>query len=146
MTVKLKKALGDGGAGLDSSHGSDTLYDLLKELVGNLSEALSARLAAAATGVMAATVIQNPTRLVGLAIRIADAGSAGTTTVQVRVNGQAVGSLSIGNAEANDTYKALELDEALEEGDLVDINVSAAATDGAGLVATARLRPAAVEA
>jgi len=33
MTVKLKKLLGDGGAGIDESHGSDRLYQVLEAVV-----------------------------------------------------------------------------------------------------------------
>lgn len=38
MTVKLKKLLGDGGAGMDKSSGSlDTLYNLLEAVVVQLN-------------------------------------------------------------------------------------------------------------
>lgn len=33
MAVTLKKLVGEAGAGIDESHGSDTLYDVLKALV-----------------------------------------------------------------------------------------------------------------
>lgn len=33
MAVKLKRLMGEAGAGLDESHGFDVLYDVLKGLV-----------------------------------------------------------------------------------------------------------------
>ena len=33
MAVKLKKLMGDAGAGIDESHGSDRLYDVLLAMV-----------------------------------------------------------------------------------------------------------------
>jgi len=37
MTVKLKKLLGDGGAGIDESHGTDRLYQVLEAMVTQLN-------------------------------------------------------------------------------------------------------------
>lgn len=36
--TNLKKLLGEAGAGLDSSHGSDTLYELLSALVTQVED------------------------------------------------------------------------------------------------------------
>lgn len=33
MTVKLKRLVGDAGAGMDKSHGSDRVYDVLEAMV-----------------------------------------------------------------------------------------------------------------
>ena len=33
MAVKLKKLMGEAGAGIDESHGTDRLYDVLEALV-----------------------------------------------------------------------------------------------------------------
>jgi len=33
MAVKLKRLLGNAGAGMDESHGADVLYDVLKAVV-----------------------------------------------------------------------------------------------------------------
>lgn len=41
-TKKLKKLLGDAGAGIDKSHGSDRLYDVLYAVVAELEELRSA--------------------------------------------------------------------------------------------------------
>jgi hypothetical protein len=35
---KLKQLLGDGGAGLDKSHGTDRLYDLLEALITQVND------------------------------------------------------------------------------------------------------------
>lgn len=44
MTVKIKKLIGDAGAGMDKSHGSDTVYDILAALstdIANLATAFN---------------------------------------------------------------------------------------------------------
>jgi hypothetical protein len=38
MTVNLKKLLGDAGAGMDESHGSARLYELLEALVTQVND------------------------------------------------------------------------------------------------------------
>jgi len=36
MTTKIKKSIGEAGAGIDQSHGEDTLYDAIKALATDL--------------------------------------------------------------------------------------------------------------
>lgn len=38
MTTNLKKLLGEAGAGLDSSHGSTTLYELLEAMITQMAD------------------------------------------------------------------------------------------------------------
>lgn len=37
MTTKIKKLVGDAGAGMDKSHGSDTLYDVVAALAATIN-------------------------------------------------------------------------------------------------------------
>jgi hypothetical protein len=41
MTTTIKKSLGDAGAFLDESHGSDTLYKMIKSLATTLNDLIT---------------------------------------------------------------------------------------------------------
>lgn len=75
--------------------------------------------------------------------KIGTCGTAGATVVEVRKNGAVVASVSIAHDDADGTGKVgLPTTDALakvEAGDVVDINVSAAATGAADLDATAHV-------
>lgn len=141
----LKKFLGEGASLLDDSNGAHNLYAVLKELAEGASEILTAYQANVATGILTSFVVQRDSTLRGLAISLAVCGTAGSTTVQVRVNGVSQGDLTIANTDADPTYKVLSLDLNVNVGDVIDINVSAAPTGGTGLSATARIRPVIAE-
>ncbi len=40
MTTTIKKTIGDAGAGIDQSHGSDTLYDAIKAIATDLQNVI----------------------------------------------------------------------------------------------------------
>lgn len=140
----LKKSMGEGGALLDESHGSANLYEVLAALA-LASTVLTAYAASPSNGVLTSMVVPVATRLRKLGVSVADTGSGSTTTVQIRKNGEVVGSISIGSAADDGTTELLDLDVELEAGDVLDLNVSSAATESAGLTATAGLRPVEVE-
>jgi hypothetical protein len=73
-------------------------------------------------------------------------GTADATTVQVLVNGVSKGEVTIDNTDDDGTVATSdELGVALAVDDVVQLNVSAAPTGGADLVATARISSVAVE-
>lgn len=41
MAVKLKRLVGEGGAGMDDSSGADNLYDVLKGLVSHQDDVIT---------------------------------------------------------------------------------------------------------
>ena len=144
MTSKyLEQYLGDGGGGQDKMEGKDTLYDVLKAVVdaaNAVRESLNGYQATAAIAVIAGMVVEKAGVLTDFRIKIATCGGAGTTTVKVYVNAVEKGSLSIANDEADGTGKEVALTTVLVENDVVTIGVTAAATGGLGLSATARIR------
>jgi len=141
----LKKLVGEAGAGLDESNGSNRLYDVLKAFAEALSEMVSAHQATIATATIASVVVDKPTRLDSLRTAIGTTGTADSTTVQVHKNGVSQGELTTANTEADGTEKSATLAVDLVAGDLVELVVSAAPTGGAALAATARMRPVVVE-
>jgi hypothetical protein len=147
MTITLKRSLGEAGAFInDSENGADTLYDVLNALCTGLSQNVTAYQAVVATGIIASMVVDQDCVLDTLACKLAVCGTLGATTVQLRVNGTAKCTVTIDNADADGTYEiSAAAGFAVEAGDLVDINVSAAPTGGTGLSATGRLRPVTVE-
>lgn len=42
MTTTIKKTIGDAGAGIDQSHGEDTLYDAVKAIATDLQAVIVA--------------------------------------------------------------------------------------------------------
>lgn len=138
----LKKLLGEAGAGLDSSSGNDNLRDVLVVLA-NRGPTLSAYLGTIATGILTSYVAKGGEVLSQLSASVAVCGTASTTTVQLRVNGTAKATLSFANTDTDPTTSsdAVDPEIVLAEGDIVDLNVSAAATNATGLSATAHFRP-----
>lgn len=141
----LKKFIGEGASLLDDSNGADNLYDVLNELVEGVSDCVTAYQAVVATGIIGSIVVQRASTLRSLSASLAVCGTAGSTTLQVRVNGTSKGSLSWANTDPDPSYKTLSLDINVAAGDVVDLNVSAAPTGGTGLTATARVRPVIAE-
>jgi hypothetical protein len=148
MTATLRKALSDGQGFTDESHGgASSLYSLLKELSENPPFHLSARQAVAATGILAGMVTDKATRLRKLSFTVTDAGSSGSSTVQVLVDGTlATGAtLSIINTEANNFETTVDLDVAVPAGSRVELNISAISTGATNLVVTAHFNPITVQ-
>lgn len=146
MTATLKKYMGTGGAGLDDSIGYDNLHDVLKALAESSGEHVNAYQATIATATIGAMVMHKAATLTSLRTAIATCGTAGSTTVQVHVNGVSKGELTTANDETDGTKKAKALSVALVAGDLVEIVVSAAPTGGADLNASVKTYPVTVEA
>ena len=146
MSVTLKKLIGSAGAGMDESHGTDTLYDVLKALAQSGGQSVSAQQAVIATATLGGMVADGASQLKSLSIAAGTTGSAGSTTVQAHVNGVSKGELTIANTEDDAVAKTLALTGVdLVAGDLVELVVSAAPTAGADLTATARLSNVVVE-
>jgi hypothetical protein len=156
----LKKYLGEAGAGLDNSHDpgpgvkKSRLLDVLSALCLG-KPLINAHLAVIATGILARAVITGPDTLRELSCRIDVCGSAGNTVVQVRVNTVVITSLTIDNAAVDPTQVKISLPNVaggtntlgfdVKDGDIVDLNVSAAPTGGTGLTATLRSSPIDIE-
>ena len=84
--------------------------------------------------------ITEPGRIESLTIRAGVAGTAGATTVVVNKNGAPVGnSATIDNADADGTSLTVAIGEDVEEGDVVDIEVTVAPTAGSALSARVRV-------
>lgn len=152
----LKQYVGEAGAGSDASHSPSVtpskLYDVLKQLAAPKPYLTAHVPGTVATGVLARLPITKSDTLRELVLRLDICGSAGATTVQVRVNGTLVtnGALTIDNAAVDPTQSKITLGTAgagvdVKDGDLVDINVSVAPTAGSGLTATVYGGPVGIE-
>lgn len=148
MALKLKKLLGEAGAGLDSSHGSKTLYDVLKQLVTDVlfgrKHYLNAYQAAASVAVIGGFVADGPMLVTEFRGAVAVCGSANTTTGRLLKNGSATNmpTLSWAHGDTDGTVKSSgALAVALVAGDVLTIDVSAAATDATGVSLCAVLQP-----
>lgn len=140
MTVKnLVQELGETGANTDRSSGKDNLYDVLKAFAQGPANDLDARQDTVATGLIASRILTSEAKITGLKIRVGTTGTATTTTVQVLKNGVSQGALSIANTEADGTLKSLVLDVDCVADDYIEINVSAAPTGGANLIASVKM-------
>lgn len=152
MRATLKRSLGEAGAFICDSHGSDRLYDVLKALAMAGGDLLTATVATPSVAVAATLLVDQPTRLASFAIDVGTCGSANTTTVVVTKNGTAItgATISVANTAADGTSVVLDAsdfgDVELDPGDLVAISVTAVATDVANLNAAVRLNPVKVEA
>ncbi len=142
----LKRSLGEAGAFLDDSNGQDNLIDVLQAMAASSGETIGYSQATPTTGIKGALLCDTPTQLANVYMKAGTCGTAGTNTVAVLVNTVSVATLSIGNAEADGTYKGLAIDLDLEAGDLVELQVTAVGTGVANLSATVRLKPVTVEA
>ncbi len=148
MSATLKQVLKDGFGLTDESHGSiHTLYNLLKELCENPPFHLSARQAAAATGIIGSMVTDKATRIRKLVFTVTDAGSANDSTIQVLADGVLItgATLTINNAAANNFETSVTLDVAVPAGTRLDINVSAISTGATHLVVSAFFNDLTVE-
>jgi hypothetical protein len=140
MTVKkLEQNLGETGAYTDRSSGKDNLYDVIKAMAQGPANDLDARQDTVATGLIASRILTGDVKLTGLKIRVGTTGTAGSTTVQVLKNGVSQGSLTIANTDADGTLSSLSLDVDCEADDYIEINVSAAPTAGANLIASVKM-------
>jgi hypothetical protein len=156
----LKKYTGEGGAGFDASHdpGPGTKKSKLLDVLTALclgKPLINAHLPTIATGILARAVITGPDTLRELSARIDVCGSAGNTVIQVRVNTVVITSLTIDNLAADPTQVKISIPSValgtdtkgfdVKDGDIVDLNVSAAPTGGTGLTATLRSSPIDIE-
>jgi len=146
MSIKtLKQLLGNAGAGIDESHGTDRLYDILKAMLEGNSETISDIQATVATGLLAGIIADGEAKLVSLRVKVGTTGTAGATTIQILLNGASQGELTVDNTDTDGTEKSLALDVDITAGDVLQLNVSAAPTGGANMIASARLQPVAIE-
>lgn len=147
--ANLKKSLGEAGAFFDDSHGENRLYDVLKALAES-GETLNVTQAVIATAVLATLIVDRASKLGNLWVNLEVTGTAGSTVLEVKVNGTIVGAITVGNAVADDTSAGLALADLagadLEAGDVVSLEVTTAPTAGTGLHATLRLKAVTVEA
>lgn len=144
-SVILKRDLGNAAAHIDASNGAPRLYDVLKALVEGVSDNLNWYQATVATGILNGMVMEKAGVIRNLSGYLAVCGTAGATTVQVRVNGTSKGTFTIDNADPDGTKKSVDMNIDVAVGDVVDLNVSAAPTGGTGLTVSARIRPCKAE-
>lgn len=127
--INLKKILGEAGAGVDLSHGSETLRDVLVALVGMGPPFMTVR-QDPTVGIPVAAVVPEGGRYdIELAVNVVDSGSAGSTTVRATLNAAAItgSSVTIGNADPNNTTVTSTVEDVLlEAGDVLAIEVTAA--------------------
>jgi len=143
----LKSGIGEGGAYFDNANGgADNLAAVLGALAASSGESIQYSQATPSTGVKGAILADSPTMLANIYVRAGTAGTTGTSTFRVLVNGAPRGTISIDNAEADGASKGVAINAPLEAGDLVELEVTAIATGATDLVATVRLKPVTVEA
>ena len=107
-----------------------------------LSDKLSAAQATIATGILEPRlVITEPSRLKEKSLHVGTTGSSGTTTVVVRKNGTAITGVtgSIAATAADGSTLIVGAEEDLEEGDILDFQVTAAPGSSSGLLLSANL-------
>lgn len=142
----LKRSLGEAAAFFDDSNGQDNLLKVLQAMAASQGETIGYSQATPTTGVKGALLCDSPTMLANIYVKAGTCGTAGQSDFDVNVNGVQVAQISIGNAEADGTAKGLAINVELEAGDLVELELTAAATNAADLAATVRLKPVTVEA
>jgi hypothetical protein len=134
-TTLLKQLVGDAGAGQDQSHGTPTARDVMEKLALGIPPAISAFQAAVSAAVVGALVVEHTGRYdVVFTVNIGTAGTANDTVADVQVNGTPIdgSEITIANDDADGTTVRVEIqDVLLTQGDVVLIEVTAAATDGA---------------
>lgn len=104
--------------------------------VGHESKiALNAFQATVAAGSPGGLLADRAMRLRGLRARLGDCGSAGSTTVQIHINGVAVpgAEVSFANTDPDPSIKAAGVDVAVARDSAVEIVVSSAGTAAADL-------------
>lgn len=141
----LPKTLGEGDAFFSKDHGNQTLYDVLKKFV-ECGTSLQARNASTiTTGTKAGTVAQFDGVLGKAHMRAANNGSAGSTIVDININGTTVASLTLANTDTDGVDVSTDMSElaaaAFVEGDLIEIAVDTAPTSGSDLVVSVQMRP-----
>ena len=145
-TATLKKSLGEAGAFFDDSNGEDNLLDVLTALC-NTGEVITFKDSASppTTGYKASLVCDVASRIGTLYINVGTTGTAGQTDVDVYVNGSSVAQATIDHTDADGTSTGVSVDEDVDAGDLVEINVTAVATGAANVTGTLRMKPVTVE-
>jgi hypothetical protein len=158
----LKQGLGDASAEFSSDHSSGPagiptkLNDILNQLCKPKPYLSVHNAGAIATGVLGRLVMNKADTLRELAVRVDVCGTAGQTSVQVRVNAAVVanGTLVVDNADPDPSQKKIVLGAGgpnggagvdVKDGDIVDINISVAPTAGTGISATLYGGPVGIE-
>lgn len=146
--ITLKSIMGEAGAGMDLSHGSNTLKDVLTALINGWPPFMTVRQDPTVGIPIAAVVPVSGRYNVELKVNVVDSGSAGSTTVIAALNTVEIegSEVTIGNADPNDTtVTSLVEDVELEEGDVLSIQVTAADASSTLGTYSLFLRPVAVE-
>jgi hypothetical protein len=144
----LKRSLGDGGAAIDESHGApSTLRVALASIAKDAGPRLGASNSAPAVATLDTLVATRPGVLQSFRMSMGTTGTAGSTTAELRKNGNAVASLTIANTETDGTQKESTIApaEQVAAGDVLTIEVTAIPTAGAYLSADAVLQAVEVE-
>lgn len=148
-TKQLKQLVGDGGAGHDQSHGSDTLRDVVAAMIDGMPPAVTARQATVATGVVNGCVVDRTGRYdVVLEMDVGTTGTADDTVVEAQANGTLIPDVTgtIDNTDADGTSVRAEAQNVLlTRGDVVQLEVTAAPTAGANGTYSLYLKPARAE-
>ena len=148
MTATLYKSMAnDAQALLDNSNGRNTLYDVLKALAECGTIGPNAFVASPSTGIIASEVMPRASRLTNIELVVGTTGTASTTTARVLVNGTAVpdSDVSIANTEADGTSASTEVVVNLEQGDLVQIELTSVGASSANTTASTSLQCVIVE-
>lgn len=146
--VTLKRSSREAQSFSDESNGRpSSVYEVIKSLAENPPFTVKAHLAVIATGILTTAYTEKATRLRKLWTRAAVCGTAGSTTVQVLVNGVlATGATAtIANTDTDGALVETDLDVAVPAGARIDLSVSAAPTAGTGLSVQADFNALTVE-
>lgn len=129
MTVLLKRALGEAGAFIDESNGGGpNLYEVLKKLAETSGPSLNVSVGSPVTAVIVTGILSEGLRLTRFAGRLGNTGSSGSTTVVMKVAGVVIATLTWASSEDNGTFKSADFtDDDLEQGELVEVEVTAVA-------------------
>jgi hypothetical protein len=146
----LKKLLGEAGGGADKSHGtSNQLYDLLLAFISGF-QLNAIQVGAITATVKGGMVMRAGGKLGKLVVNIGTCGTAGSTVVSVLKNGVALATtVTVAhNATDGSTAEADLSTLATAEyvtGDLIQISVTTAPTNGADLTASLGYSPVVAE-
>ena len=145
-TATLQRDMGEANSYFSDDSGKDNLAKVLAAL-SSAGETLSFKqVGATTTGIKASMVTDVPTRIATLQVHVGDTGDAGDTVVSIRVDGTLLTpTVTVDNAEDDDTAKGVAVDTKVDAGSLVEIDITAAPTAGALVTATLRLKPVTVE-
>lgn len=139
MSAVLKRSLGEAGAFIDESNGRPSrLYEVLAALAEGSVSAKGFQ-AVIATAVLDQFIAPTAMRLQAFLTNAGTTGSAGSTVVNVDVDGTDVATLTTLNTDADGITKTADLSTPVDiaAGSVVKLEVTTAPTAGADLTATA---------